>query len=192
MSVYSQGTYCCPLRLFVDLSTNFLCPCCCWMCYGGCIQFFLFINSKLTFSDSKEEQPWREEMLNNLEIKCLKRLYCNKPPLANFIPHSALRRPHSPSPVITNPPWLGSEPAEAHTPDYKIKSALNPVNTTFSLTNRHSALVPHHHLYGNERTTGARALMRTGGQGGCFLNLLVDLLILWNCFADYWGKLVFS
>lgn len=113
---------------------------------GGHILFII-----ISLSDSKEQQLcdcWGKEMLNNWEIKCLKRLYCNEPPPANFISYSALCLLFSPSPAIALA-QLCTSSSPLTTPDYKIKSALNPVNTTFRLRERYSAMALHQQLYGN-------------------------------------------
>lgn len=59
-----------------------------------------------------------------------------------------LRSQSSPAPLCT------SSSSPLSTPDYKIKSALNPVNTTLRPWNGYSAVFLHWHLYGNCRTTG--------------------------------------
>lgn len=68
-------------------------------------RFCLLTQISQSLSDNKKQQLcdcWEKEMPNNWEIKCLKRLYYDKPPPANFISYSALCLPHSPSPLIRN------------------------------------------------------------------------------------------
>lgn len=158
--VCSEKTCCCPLSPPVCLSTDFstyslfLFPVekqsirsrPIRMCHGGHILFII-----ISSSDSKEQKLcdcWGKEMLNNWEIKCLKRPYCDEPPPANFISYSALCLLFSPSPAIALA-QLCTSSSPLTTPDYKIKSALNPVNTTFRLRKRYSAMALHHQLYGN-------------------------------------------
>lgn len=67
--------------------------------------FCLLTHISQSLGDSNCATVGEEEMLNNWEIKCLKRLYCDKTPPANSISHSALCLPRCPSLVIAE---LGS------------------------------------------------------------------------------------
>ena len=103
-------------------------------------------------------------------------------------------------PVCLTPQVLQSQTALAQlctssspltTPDYKIKSALNPVNTTLKPWNWYSAMAVHHQLYENWNNRGPGSffvrlsLMCNEDQRSYFLFLLIDLLICysWNVVA---------
>lgn len=92
------------LFLFVfPLEKQSISSCLIRVCRGG--TFCLLTQNSKSLSDSKKPQLcdcWGKEMLNNWEIKCFKKLYCDRPPPANFISYSALCLPHSQSSVVTN------------------------------------------------------------------------------------------
>lgn len=86
--------------------------------------FCLLTHISQSLGDSNCVTVREEEMLNNWEIKCLKRLYCDKMPPANSISHSALCLPRCPSLVIAE---LGSALHQQRAINYtRLQDKISP------------------------------------------------------------------